>query len=296
MSSELYKELSGWKIPVESSPARNDKLFLERVAPVIKEYQENPITSKSINKVWRGFWGMLGDINGFKYRVPRCPPLTREEIESFEKKDKMVLLLPPEISTPEGLKGLSKVFPLSMSWTDDPKEVLKISNNSKGGCFITKMKSSAPYTTQSEYESREKILKPLGDILHSVFSEEQVKKIINKVGEIPYITPPGGYSKDQLEEKVKSDGELGMGISTFMVASKFFQLISGEPFDVRTFSRIPGSLYGEEALAITSKPDGCFSVLKCPSDRSYPILGIRSVAIISEKNHIWQRFTGGKVA
>ncbi len=304
----LHNELIGWNVPVtELSPVINDKIFLQKVAPSIKEFQKKPLASKSINKMWNVFYGELGSLNGFKYSVTRCPTFTKEEIARFEERDKMVILLPPEIFTPEGLEAVCKVFPLRMSWTDDSKEVLKIFHSSKkGSCVATEMQSSAPYTTQSEYKLRGEIAKQRLNIIESSLNsevdintvEKQRRKLNNNIGRLPdFITPLSGYSKDQLGEKIKSEGGHGIGICTYMIASKLYQLITGFPFDLDTFSRVPGSFYKKDvSLAISSTPKGYFRVSLCPPDRQFSSLGVRSELVINEKKHIWQRFVIGTVA
>jgi hypothetical protein len=285
----MFKELA----PRETSAidlriVENDRRFLRSMDPIVKRYKEGSVTSKSINNLGKGIYGVIEEISGFKYTFRRCPRLTQEEITRIDEKDKMVLLLAPEIFTREGLAGLCKVFPLSMGWTTDPKDILNITHNPKrGGCVVTEKGLEAPFTTRSEYELRDNIKMGLYNISIRHNNKELIEKIKGQVGDL-YKTPTGGYSEEELIKKAKSEGGFGLGIPHYMIASKLSQIITGVPLDVNTFVRIPGSSHNGEPLVIGTNSYGHFHVFKSP--KSSQVLGIRSGLMIEKDNSIWQSF------
>lgn len=156
----MFKELRQWKISAtELNLAKTERLFRRGIASSIQEYQSKPHTPELINNVWQGFWGKAGKMVDYKYHVPRCDR-TAEEIAQLEKKGRMVVLLPDDIFTANGLERLGRIFPFKMNQSIDQKEALKISHTSvKGGCFDVETNILTPvsYVLQNESELIKKI-------------------------------------------------------------------------------------------------------------------------------------------
>lgn len=260
----MFTELKQWEIPAtELSSAKTDRLFRRGVAPFIQEYQykniENKLTPELINKTWQGIWGVLGDINGSNYRVPRCK-FTTEKITELKNENRAVLLLPDDIYTTSGLARLINIFPLSLKWIDDQKEAQKemglISHRSKkGGCIDVEMRLTTPYVIA------------------------------------------GGYNELELRREIEFDERFGQRFPTYLVASKFSQLTAGHPLDGHnTFSRITGSFYQNTSLAVGFNSDGYCEVFKCPSDKRFSNLGGRSEGVVERNKFFWQRPHGVKIS
>lgn len=260
-------ELGQWQIPsAELSPAKTYRLFRKSVAPFIQEYQsksiEHKLTPKLINDTWQAFWRVLGSVVDYKYRVPECK-FSQEQIDRSEEQRRIILLLPDDIFTTEGLVRLMKVF--SLNWTGDLKDLKKIeriSHSTKiGGCIDVENQLSAPYSVD------------------------------------------GGYSEPELRKRIESGGRRhGQRLPTYIVASMFSQLVEGQPFDFNdTCSRLPGSSYydGKEYKALAAEYDNsnkCINIFNYASQKRNTNMGGRSEGIIQINRFFWQRPQGVKIA
>lgn len=67
----------------------------------------------------------------------------------------------------------------------------------------------------------------------------------------PYRTSEG-YRQQELVDRITVDGRSGQRFPTYLVGSEFSQLLTGQYFDINTWSRLPGSSYEGNLLDAAS--------------------------------------------
>lgn len=172
-----------------------------------------------------------------------------EEIVILEKKGRRVLLLPDEIFKPEGLVKLCE----DIHWMRD-SWVIDPKNAQK--------------------------------IRHSSIEGGCIDVEMQIT---PPYTTPNGYNEKELMKRIEGIHRRGQRISTYIVNSRFNELLRGLPLDINnTSSRITGSRYENQALTVSFNLEGQLDVLFEHPDQRRPSLGGRSESIISEKRNFWQ--------
>lgn len=97
----------------------------------------------------------------------------------------------------------------------------------------------------------------------------------------PYRTA-NGYTEQQLKIKIAEDSQrlkrplAGQRLPTYLVGSQFSELSTGEYFDLRTWSRLPGSVCEGKVLGASFHPDGNVYVDDWSPQAQFPDLGGRS--------------------
>ncbi|MDO8618402.1 MAG: hypothetical protein Q7R49_00490 [Candidatus Daviesbacteria bacterium] len=96
----------------------------------------------------------------------------------------------------------------------------------------------------------------------------------------PYRTSKG-YRQQELVDRITADGRSGQRFPTYLVGSQFSQFLTGQYFDINTWSRLPGSSYGGRMLHAYFYSDGVANVYDGYwSPRiQYPRLGGRSEGV-----------------
>jgi len=129
--------------------------------------------------------------------------------------------------------------------------------------------------------------------------QKELSKIFNSSGEggcvvteMQLFAPnmiAGGYDQFGLTKKIEFDGGVGQRLATYIVASKFCQLVMrGHQFDEHEiWSRIIGSTYEGEALAASSDSNGYIELRRCPPNKQSSNLGGRS----EFKTEFWKDFS-----
>lgn len=199
------------EINVNLTPADKDRQLREGLRPFVQEYQAEKPTPALVNHTWQNTWNVIGEFVEYKYQVPSCDR-TVEELAQLREQGREVLLIPDVLYTPQGLVMLGEAFPLMGSWATDPREAVKIKYGSvRGGCIDIEMSPDAPYRTAS------------------------------------------GLTEQQLREKIAEDSRrlrrllTGQRLPTYFIGSQFSQLTK-EYFDLRTWSRLPGSVFAGRVL------------------------------------------------
>ncbi len=130
---------------------REIRQLREKFSPYVKRYNNEQHTPELIEAVNKVFWKQAG----FGDLDFQCN-LTLEEINSIEKRGRMVLLIHPEIIEPKG-KGLVKLvnaFPWTRdSWITDIDKVKKITHNSSDAGYVdVEANYNTPVYKESEFE------------------------------------------------------------------------------------------------------------------------------------------------
>lgn len=206
---------------VEVTPQDQASQLRDALRPFVQEYQTAEVpTPALIDHTWQNFWRVVGEVVDHRYQVPSCDR-TPEELAQLRQQERAALLLPDDIYTPDGLVRLGKAFPLMSSWSTDPAEAVKIQYGTRdGGCIDIEMNPDAPYRTVKGY------------------TEQQLK--------------------DNIAENSRQSKRpiTGQRLPTCFVGSQFSQLLTREYFDLRTWSRLPGSVYRGRVLSTRFLSDG----------------------------------------
>lgn len=249
-------EMRTWEIPAtQLSLSKTERLFRRGIASCIQEYQSKLHTPELIDNIWQGFWEKAGKMVNHKYQIPRCDR-TVDEIAQLEKKQRMVLLLPNDIFTHDGLGRLGKIFPFKMNWTTDQKEALKIFHiSTKGGCF----------------DVETSLVTPVDYVLHN--ESGLIKKIEKE-----------GRSGQRLSTYIVA--------SEFSKLVTMGHPFDEKSFG--TWSRLPGSLYEGKVLGARSDSNGYIFDL-CNPDESSSSLGGRTESKKDKSNYFWRRLLSQSV-
>lgn len=95
----------------------------------------------------------------------------------------------------------------------------------------------------------------------------------------PYRTSKG-YRQQELVDRITADGRQDMRLATYLMGAQYSQLLTGQYFDINTWSRLPGSFYEGSMLGADFSSDGGANVNDYWGPQlQAPVLGGRSEGV-----------------
>ena len=126
-----------------------------RIQEAIHEYQTQSLTPESVNRFWQILWQVGEELTGHQLPVPLCDR-NPEELEELRKEGRGVLLIPDEITAPEGLAILGGIFPMKSWFVRGGTTVVNDHNRNQGSCIDIEMSVDAPNTDTTEDDLKQR--------------------------------------------------------------------------------------------------------------------------------------------
>lgn len=118
----------------------------------IQEYKDQPHTPELITRVWQTIWGVDGQKAGLVIEVSVCDR-TQEELVKLEQEGRMLVYVPPELSTQENRHLLGEMFPKMKSYSTEKGNPVTSEPNQYGWVDV-EANVEAPNTNTNEGKLR----------------------------------------------------------------------------------------------------------------------------------------------
>lgn len=139
------------RLPKDETVSKKEKPQ-DLLRAAIQEYKDQPHTPELITRVWQTIWGVDGQKAGLVIEVSVCDR-TQEELVKLEQEGRMLVYVPPELSTQENRHLLGEMFPKMKSYSTEKGNPVTSEPNQYGWVDV-EANVEAPNTNTNEGELR----------------------------------------------------------------------------------------------------------------------------------------------
>ena len=216
---EIKDIRNAWKtkfLPAKFTEDERASMF----ASVREEYLSQSHDPETITHIWEQLWAIW---NRGILRMKTITPCSKTamEISALEYKGRMLIYVPPRVSTGKDFVALAKLFPdQNFFWFMRSDRHHMLQNINQSGWIDTEAALETP----------------------NLLSDQ--------------LTPYRRSLIDVLDTLTFSKGRSGLTVNSYAIASEFAKVIYGRYLDQETMSYLPGSYHPDFLVLGVSKPNG----------------------------------------
>lgn len=206
------------------------------------EFQFTEQTPELIHALYFAFWENFGQQVGDEITVPK-PEFNQAELDLANKNGLTYMYMPPKYANPDALPIFTEVFPF----------------------------------TQGPYTYDKGAYKYEGDSLNNA-SKQEGWFTVERSSSTPLVNTP----RQDAEGIIRALGREGLTLNSYIVGSVISKALTNHYWDEGTHARLFGTLYKNDPLVVTTRPENGVLVIQKLSEigeGSHPLVGTRTAGL-----------------